>query len=112
METVRYKYLPEVYSKARQTIQNKLKDAAVVCIILDIWSSKNMMGFIGFSCSTVTNDFERQNMFLSMRKLEGRHTADKIFAEYQDTLEEWSISSVKVPYLEFTIHLTDETILV
>ena len=34
------------------------------------------------------DDFERLNMFLTIRKLEGRHTAEKYLAEYEDALEE------------------------
>jgi hypothetical protein len=44
-------------------------------IILDIWSSKNMLGFIGFSCQGVSSSFETFNTFLNLTQMKGSYAA-------------------------------------
>ena len=59
---------------------------------MDIWSSKSN---IGFTCSAVTDEFEKFVVFLGIVKMHGRHTSQAIFAEYEQ-LQEWKISLNKV----------------
>lgn len=63
---------------------------------MDIWSSKSMDGYIGFTCSAVSDDFEKFVVFLGVRKMHGRHTSQAILAEYEQLLQDWKIPSNKV----------------
>ncbi len=63
---------------------------------MDIWSSKSMDGYIGFTCSAVTDEFEKFVVFLGIRKMHGRHTSQAILAEYEQLLQDWKIPSNKV----------------
>lgn len=39
----------------------------------------------------VTKDFVRHTVHLTVKKIEGRHTAANILAEYEQLIDEWKI---------------------
>jgi hypothetical protein len=53
----------------------KLNECTALTIILDIWSSKNMLGLIGFSCQGVSSSFKPFNMFFDLNQMKGSYTA-------------------------------------
>jgi hypothetical protein len=55
-----------------------------------------MDGYIGFTCSAVTDKFEKFVVFLGIRKMHGRHTSQAILAESEQLLQDWKIPSNKV----------------
>ena len=77
----------------------KISECAALSIILDIWSSKNMLGFIGFSCQGVSSTFEPFNAFLTLKQMKGSHTAQAIVAEYEHVVEMWKLPITKVFYI-------------
>ena len=51
-----------------------------------------MFGFIiGFTCMCVNKEFERRMVFLGVKKMTERHTAENILAEYDQVLRDWNI---------------------
>jgi hypothetical protein len=50
-----------------------------------------MMGYIGFTCYAVTKAFERYTLFLGIKRMTGRHTAENVLAEYEQMLRDWEI---------------------
>nr|CAH0113463.1 unnamed protein product [Daphnia galeata] len=55
-----------------------------------------MDGYIGFTCSAVTDKFEKFVVFLGIRKMHGRHTSQAILAESEQLWQDWKIPSNKV----------------
>ena len=91
-ETVRYTNLPQIFKAAKERIFRKLAACVSFSIIIDIWSSKSMLGYIGFSCSAVTADFEIVNCFLGIWQMFGSHTSQAISAEYEEMVKEWNLT--------------------
>ena len=88
---MRNKLIPSVMDKTRLEVMKILQASTSLTIILDIWSSKNMFGFIGFTCMCVNKEFERRVIFLGVQKMTERHTAENILAEYDQVLRDWNI---------------------
>ncbi len=62
-----------------------------------------MLGWIGFMCVGVNKDFERFHVFLCIKQMVGRHTADNILAEYEEVLADYKIPRSLVGYLSVRI---------
>jgi len=60
---------------------------------MDLWSSKTMRGYLGISCTGVTEDYEPFNAFLTLRPMQGSHTGEAIFAEYESVMKDWNITN-------------------
>jgi hypothetical protein len=73
---MRNKLIPSVMDKTRLEVMKILQASTSLTIILDIWSSKKMFGFIGFTCMCVNKEFERRMVFLGVKKMTERHTAE------------------------------------
>lgn len=93
---MRNSLLTNLKKEIESKLYTKLSHSSSLNIIMDIWSSKSMDGYIGFTCSAVTQDFEKFVVFLGLRKMTGRHTSQAILAEYEQLLINWKLSSAKV----------------
>ncbi|KZS06790.1 Uncharacterized protein APZ42_029636 [Daphnia magna] len=69
-ERMRNVMLPKLVAATKQRSLELLKSCTSLNIILDIWSSKQMMG---------------------IKHMPGRHTAANVFAEYEQIIGEWQI---------------------
>lgn len=96
VEKMRNKLIPSLVSVTKQEVLKIILACLSFTIMLDIWSSKNMMGYIGFVCNCVNSDFERFTIFLCLKKMTNRHTAENILAEYEQVLLDWNIPRSKV----------------
>lgn len=96
--------IPARYAKVKQLIKDKLSACTAITIILDIWSSKSMVGYIGFTCSGVLKTFEPFRCFLAIRKMVEKHTGEAIISEYEDVLEEWGIPISKVKIFNIKLY--------
>lgn len=101
VHVMRNALIPARYAKVKELIKDKLSACIAITIMLDIWSSKSMVGYIGFTCSGVLKTFEPFRCFLATRQMVGKHTGESIISEYEDVLEEWGIpiSKVKIFYI-------------
>ncbi len=88
---MRNSIIPSIVHATKSEMIKIIKESTSFTIILDIWSSKSMMGFIGFTCHAVTKTFERYTLFLGVKRMIGRHTAENILAEYEQMLRDWEI---------------------
>lgn len=84
--------IPASYSNVKKAVMEKLSKVTSCSIILDLWSSKSMDGFLGFTCSAVTENYESFTCLLACRKVEGSHTGQRILDEYENVTAEWEIS--------------------
>ncbi|KZS01902.1 Uncharacterized protein APZ42_001289, partial [Daphnia magna] len=72
------RHVPNEYDCIKKVVEAKIGQCTAVTIILDIWSSKRMCGFIGFNLEAVTKTFEMFTAFLCIRQMTGRHTGEAI----------------------------------
>ena len=110
VERIRDTLLPNLFNKTKEAVQNKLSQATSVAMIMDIWSSKNMEGYIGLSASFLTDSFESFVCLLALRRIYGRHTGEAIAAEYDIKAREWNVSNKVLTELNIyngsNIHIT------
>lgn len=100
-DKMRRQLLPQEFERLKSRINAKLEtEAFSVSIILDIWSSRSMMGFVGFNVAGVTKTFDRFVFLLAMKKFEGRHTGEAILAEFDDLLKKWNIPRKAVSHVK------------
>lgn len=90
-DTMQNTHLPHAVNLTRIKILAIINESTCFTIILDIWSSRNMQGYIGFEVVCVTKSFERYHLFLGVKQMIGRHTAANIMAEYEQMLFDWRI---------------------
>ena len=71
--------LPKVYQLMRNEILRRLKLAQAICLITDLWCSKQNRDFIAL-CAIITNSsLEREILVLDMMRMVGdSHTAENI----------------------------------
>ncbi|KZS20284.1 Uncharacterized protein APZ42_013065 [Daphnia magna] len=87
------KLIDELFEETKAALRDKLERVNSTSIIMDLWSSKTMRGYLGISCTGVTEDYEPFNASLSLRPMQGRHTGAAIFAEYESVVKEWNITN-------------------
>lgn len=88
--------IPQRYEQIKEYIKKKLSSCTAISIILDIWSCKSMVGYIGFTFSGVLKTYEPFRSFLAIRQVKGKHTGEAILKEYEDVIQEWEIPVLKV----------------
>jgi hypothetical protein len=102
---MRFKLIPSVVEEMKMKIDQILAGCTSFTMILDIWTSITMLGWIGFLCACVNKDFERFHIFLCMKQMIGRHTADNILAEYEQVLVDKKIARELVIFIIVLYHI-------
>ena len=64
--------------KLYQAIEAKLQTALSICVISDIWTSKQMLDFMGLGASFTNNLFEKEVLIIGMMLMPGAHSAENI----------------------------------
>lgn len=101
LERLRNKLIPATAESTKKKLWKILIGCTSFTVVLDIWSSKSMMGFIGFTLICVNREFERFTIFLGVKLMTVRHTAENILAEYDQMLSDWNIPRTLVSYLNW-----------
>lgn len=83
--------IPKQKQEICHYIRNMLQDVNSVSVMMDLWSKKNMEGFIGVSICGVTKSYSPFNMLLASRQVIGRHTGERIIAKYEDIIKSWGL---------------------
>ena len=88
---LRNELIPNEYQRLKKILEMKISQCSAVTLIVDIWSSKKMCGYIGFTIEGVTSSYEIFTAFLCIRQMFGKHTGEAILAEFEDVLREWKL---------------------
>ena len=86
-------------TKKHEAIMSKmnhvLDEVDSVSLTLDLWSNRQMRGFMGITCHFIMN-WSMQSLMLACRRFIGRHTTDNIAQYYHETVTSNKISSTIV----------------
>ena len=93
IEKVRNKLIPLRYHQVYQAVKAKMLESRTCSIMLDLWSSKKMEGYLGVTASGVGSEYDPFTVLLACKKIEGKHTAAKILEEYEEIVQEFELSS-------------------
>ncbi|XP_063220505.1 E3 SUMO-protein ligase ZBED1-like [Bacillus rossius redtenbacheri] len=88
--TLTRKIIPELYTLARQQLQNKLNDVEYVAITTDVWTSLNTQSFMTVTVHFVANN-EMQSAVLETKVLVENHTALYLSSVLKSLLTEWNL---------------------
>ena len=70
--------LKAVFTKVQAEIEILLQNAESVCLISDIWSSKQMLDFMGVAVNLIYDNFERETIVIGLDLMPGIHNAENI----------------------------------
>ncbi len=90
-EKMRVTLIPSLYEKVVCAVRKLLTSCNMCTIMMDLWSSNTMTGFIGVSCSSVTQDYIPFTCSLPLKEMPKNHTAAAILAEYESVISDWDV---------------------
>ena len=73
-------------------IKFKLKQAQTVWLTIDLWSNCLMKSCIGITGHFIL-DWTMQSIMLACKRFKGRHTAENIYEQYQETVSAFDIAA-------------------
>lgn len=85
------------YEELRQNAISLLKLVPSISITVDIWSSRQTRSFLGMTAHFI-HDWRLHSLMLACRRFKGRHTAENIFAHFDEVVNYFNISH-KVSYV-------------
>ena len=68
-----------------------LQEAECVSLTLDLWSNRQMRGFLGITCHVV-KDWNLLSLMIECQRFRGHHTAENIWHYYSEPIASHGIS--------------------
>ena len=101
------KLLYEKSVEVKNDLTHQLKMAQDVCVTIDLWSNRQMKSFIGITGHYIL-DWTLKSVMLACKRFKGKHTADNIAKEFDETMctPTPALSEVQ-KYLELSIQDPD-----
>lgn len=84
------KLLHEKSSEKRENIKAVLKKAESVCLTIDLWSSRQMRGFLGITGHFIL-DWAMKSVMICCKIFKGRHTSENIRQEYEEVISSFEV---------------------
>ena len=86
------KLLTQKNGEIQEKIHRLLDNATMVSLTLDLWSNRQMRGFLGITCHLL-QDWNLTSLMLTCTRFKGSHTAENIAQVYEDVLAEYRIEN-------------------
>jgi len=77
-------------------INQKLEDAIVVTLISDIWTSPEMLDFIGLAANITTSAFEKEVVVIGMMRMPGSYCAENIKTSIEAMVNRFALDKSKI----------------
>ena len=84
------KLIHEKVPKVKEEIIRELKLASNVCLTIDLWSNRQMRAFLGITGHYIL-DWKLNSVMLACSRFKGKHIAEKIQQEYEETVSSFEI---------------------
>ena len=85
------KLLSDKSASVESELKDSLRTAPSVCLTIDLWSNRQMRGFMGVTGHYI-HDWVMQSVMIACKRFKGRHTADNIRQEYEEIVSTYEIS--------------------
>lgn len=76
----------------RKKLIDVLQETQTVALTVDLWSNRQMKGFLGITCHFILN-WSLKSALLECKRFKGRHTAENIAQYYEEAITTYSIQS-------------------
>ena len=95
-KTFKRTILPDVINKVKKIITQKLNEASVVVLIVDIWSNTQMTDFMGLACMISNEFFEKECFIIGLERMPGSHNAENIKATIESIINKYEFDRSKI----------------
>ncbi len=90
-------HICEKAAKGRIGLKQRIKSEALFyCTTTDIWSSRALSAFIGFTTHYLTKEFELVSWSLEVQKFKGKHSEDRICEVLQKIISDWNLNKANM----------------
>jgi hypothetical protein len=79
-------------SEIQSGLVSLLAQAQSVCLTIDLWTNRQMRSFIGITGHVII-DWTMQSVMLACRRFKGKHTAENIHQQYEETISSFDIAT-------------------
>ncbi len=80
---------------------SQLKRARSVCLTIDLWSNRQMRGFLGITAHFI-RDWKLHSCALACKRFRGRHTAENIYSLYEEVIAAFKLA-------DHVMHITTDS---
>ena len=88
--------LPKIMNNLEEVIALKLQEAHCVCIISDIWTTKNMHDCLAISANIMSKIFKRETVVIGMVRMPGNLNAEHIKEAIEQIINSFEFNKEKV----------------
>ena len=85
------KRLEEKSTSVQANLKGSLQNAPSVCLTIDLWSNRQMKGFLWITGHFIL-DWTMQTVMIACKRFKGRHSAENIRLEYEEAISAYEIS--------------------
>lgn len=90
-KTISANYIPQLYSQVKEHVQNRLLDAAAVCLTTDGWTSVTNQSYIAITAHFINKDGALESYLLGCFPINERHTAQNLAAFMMEEVGKWDL---------------------
>ncbi|CAF3165254.1 unnamed protein product, partial [Rotaria sp. Silwood2] len=83
-------FLPVMYKKCVKKLQDICNRSKYVSLTLDVWSDRRMRSYFGITLHTIVDD-QYKTYLLSFERLTGKHSGDKLAAEFDRVIQLYNL---------------------
>ena len=83
-------FLPNLKKKCVLKLKEICNKSCYISLTLDVWTDRRMRSYLGVTAHTIFND-ELKSFLLSFDRLEGKHTSEKLAAEFDRIVQLYDI---------------------
>ncbi|CAF1511739.1 unnamed protein product [Rotaria sordida] len=84
-------FLPGLHKKCTAKLQEICAQSSYVSLTLDVWTDRRMRSYFGVTLHTIIND-KYKSFLLSFEQLEGKHTSEKLSAEFDRIIQLYNLN--------------------
>lgn len=86
------KLIPQKSTKLKEELVAVFKNAEMVCVTVDVWSSRQMRSYLGITAHYIVG-WCLNSAMLECTRFKGSHTGEAIFEQFQNTITSFEISN-------------------
>ncbi|XP_069103066.1 zinc finger BED domain-containing protein 4-like [Argopecten irradians] len=79
------KLLKEKSTEVQNNVKHQLQRAQSVCLTIDLWSNRQMRGFMGITGHYIL-DWTMKSVMICCKRVRGKHSAENIRNEYEEAI--------------------------
>lgn len=77
----------------KQYLKKKLEETSTFSIVVDFWTGKNSLSYIGVTCTFIENDKKKKELLIGLKYVPSPHTSVIVFDDTSNILREFGIEN-------------------